>query len=116
MSKPLKIAFILVFILAVFAPEAHILAQEGPNEGGTSYLPSHQQWTQTMSGIPLRIVNFFKKAIPFTPEQWQGWTRNIVLTLKDALDIENLKNFFGDAKRVLGNIKDFLVSVYHEFY
>ena len=116
MPKPLKIALILVFILAIFAPKGHILAQEGPSEGGTSYLPSHTQWSQTMGRLPLRIANFFKKAIPFTPEQWQGATRAIVLALKDAVDVENFKNFFGDARRVLGNIKDFFVSVYHEFY
>ncbi|OGZ34450.1 MAG: hypothetical protein A2Y98_03940 [Candidatus Portnoybacteria bacterium RBG_19FT_COMBO_36_7] len=116
MPKSFKIALILVFILTIFAPEARILAQEGPSEGETSYLPSHQQWAETVAMIPVRILNFFKRAIPFTPTQWKSATKSTVMTLKDATNIQNVKNFFSDAGRVLGNIKDFLISFYHEFY
>jgi len=115
MPKPLKIALVLVFIFAIFAPEAQILAQEGPLPTETSYLPSHQQWTEKMAGIPVRVLSYLKQAIPFTPTQWQNATKSIVIVIKDAVSVENVKNFFSDAKRVLGNIKNFLVSVYREF-
>ena len=116
MPKTLKLTVIFIFILAIFAPEAQILAQEGPLDRESSYLPSHQQWTEKMTGIPVRVFNYIKQAIPFTPAQWQNATKNIVIALKDAANIENVKNFFIDAMRVLGNIKDFFLNLIMQFY
>jgi hypothetical protein len=116
MPKPLKLALILFFILAIFAPEASILAQDSRSEGETSYLPTHSQWSQSMSNIPVRILNFFKQAIPTTPAEWHTFWDKTMNTAKNVLSQENLKNFFHDTGIILGKIKDFLVSLYHQFY
>jgi len=54
MPKILKLALIFIFILAIFAPEAQILAQERPlGAQTTNYLPRRQELTLTLSKIPL---------------------------------------------------------------
>ena len=112
MPKTLKLALMLVFILAIFAPEALILAQEGSQDHETSYKPSQQQWAETIAKMPVRVLKYIQQAIPMTPGQWN----NAANTLKDFFSVKNFKNFYNDIIPILGDIKNFFISVYHEFY
>jgi len=114
MPKPLKLALMFFFILAIFAPEAQILAQERPLAAQTSnYLPRRQELAQTLVKIPLLFINFIGQVIPIiSPTQ----ALKAINGLKNKVNIQSVKKFFNDFIYVLGEIKDVFLNLIMQFY
>lgn len=114
MPKTLKLVLILVFILAIFAPEAQILAQERPlGAQTTNYLPRRQDLSQTIVKIPILFINFVGQVIPISsPTQ----ALKAISSLRNKANIQNVKNFFNDFIYALGEIKDVFLNLIMQFY
>ena len=114
MPKIIKLSLVFIFILAIFAPEAQILAQESPLDvETTNYLPKRQELALTLSKIPLFFINFVGQVIPIIrPTQ----ALKAINSLKDKTTIQNVKNFLNDFIYALGEIKDFFSNLIMKFY
>jgi hypothetical protein len=114
MPKLLKLILIFILFLAIFAPEAQILAQERPLDAQTTnYLPKRQELTLTLSRIPLLFINFVGQVIPIiSPTQ----ALKAINGLKDKTTIQNVKNFFNDFIYALGEIKNVFLNLIMQFY
>ncbi|OIO47688.1 MAG: hypothetical protein AUJ32_02255 [Parcubacteria group bacterium CG1_02_40_82] len=114
MPKILKLALIFIFILAIFAPEAQILAQERPlGAQTTNYLPRRQELTLTLSKIPLFLINFVGQVVPISsPTQ----ALKAINGLRNKTTIQSVKKFFNDFIYALGEIKDVFLKLIMQFY